>query len=213
MKLGSFGPLLGLLVALSALVGCSKGSSDVDVHILDARVKAPVPGQSISAGYFTLKNHGLEDVVLVAVSSEQAERVEMHTHKSEDGLMRMVKVDDIEVGARESLMFMEGGYHLMIFSPNEQAIESGELSLRFELHDGSTLDVVASVEQLVPHAQESGAHLSEHATSQLESAHRHIDEATESAVEKHEGSMDALHEHSSGTRTEIKEKMDALGHP
>ena len=94
----------------SALMGCSAGDGDVPanensaeqtgggtsqiandqaaakgdalggMHLIDARIHAPAPGQPMSAGYFTLMNHGSEAVTLTGLTSDTVS-VQMHTTK------------------------------------------------------------------------------------------------------------------------------------
>ena len=101
--------LLPLLIA-SALVGCSAednggaasvnsaaqtggtpsqmvndhpASQSAGMHLVDARIYAPAPGQPMSAGYFMLMNHGSEAVTLTGFISDTV-AVQMHTTKVEN---------------------------------------------------------------------------------------------------------------------------------
>lgn len=120
-----------------------------EILVSDVRVKAPVPGQTISAGYLHITNSGEKEVVLLGVSSDSAARVEMHTHTMEDGMMGMVKMDSVRVKAGETLSFVEGGHHLMIFEPDPTAIDSGSFGLSFEFNNGDIINEDGRVEHLV----------------------------------------------------------------
>lgn len=134
----------GLLVSLAFVSNVSLSQ----VAISEAVVKSPVPGQSVGAGYFSLANMGDLPRVLVAVSSESAERVEMHTHvhNHHDGTMSMVQMEQVDIPANAVLRFEPGKNHLMLFSPDKLALESGEIDLTFEFEDGETMAVTAAVE-------------------------------------------------------------------
>lgn len=116
------------------------------VTFTEVTVKKPVPGQTVGAGYFSLANSGDASRVLVAVSSDQAERVEMHTHVHHDGVMSMREMDSFEIPANAALKFEAGKNHLMLFSPNEDALESGVINLEFQFQDGEIIAATAEVE-------------------------------------------------------------------
>lgn len=137
---------------IAALVFVLPSLALADISVSGIRVKAPVPGQHISAGYMQITNSGDSAVTLVAVSSENASSVEMHTHIMENGMMGMVQLDSVEVAAAETLEFKEGGHHLMIFDPDSPAIDSGQFELIFLFSDGSRIVEAGIVEHLVPRA-------------------------------------------------------------
>jgi len=135
-----------LFMAASAL--------QAQTEIQNLRVIAPIPGQDISAAYLVLENNSSAYVELVSVESESADRVQIHTHQMNNGMMRMVQLDSLPVAPGEKAAFERGGLHLMVFSPDAQALDSGTLGMRFTFSDGTSIQADARVEQLMP---ESGA--------------------------------------------------------
>ena len=144
-------------------------SAHAETTFSDLRIKAPIPGQSVSAGYFVMKSSDGQARQLVAVSSPDAERVEMHTHTHHDGMMHMVKLDKIDLPSDTEVVFEPGGHHLMVFSPSEEAIVNGSMSFSFEFESGERVDVEAGVEEWSrPHSD----HKSEK-KSEKKSGHHH----------------------------------------
>lgn len=127
--------------------------SRADVLITDLRINAPIPGQAVSAGYFEIENTGAENISIAEISSEQASRIEMHTHTMKNGMMNMVEIDSVNIEAGNSLSFEQGGHHLMVFGPDSEAIENGVLDLVFELSNGTRIERPARVEHLVKRKQ------------------------------------------------------------
>jgi len=72
-----------------------------------------------AAGYFTLKNNGDVDRVLVEASSPGCESIMMHKSESVGGMEKMLMVDSVPVPAHQSVDFAPGGFHLMCMSPTE----------------------------------------------------------------------------------------------
>lgn len=128
-----------LLIATTAavlLAACSDASTDTasnvgaadvsapSVLISDSYIMAPLKGRDVAAGYFIAENQGAA-ISLVSASSLIA-TVEIHTHSMADGVMKMRKVDTVELPEEGSIAFEPGSFHLMMFgfSPTEGQTEA-----------------------------------------------------------------------------------------
>jgi copper(I)-binding protein len=107
--------LAALLASASACApawadGVRAGALDIE----NPWARATVPGQANGAGYLEVDNTGSAPDRLVAVRSDAAQKVEMHTMTMENGTARMREVDGgVEVPAGGKVTFAPGGYHLM----------------------------------------------------------------------------------------------------
>lgn len=88
-----------------------------NLNISDAWVRAAPPTASVMAGYLTLGNDSSEPVSVTAAASPSFERVEMHDMTHENGVMRMRKLDQIEIAAGAKAELAPGGRHLMLIQP------------------------------------------------------------------------------------------------
>jgi hypothetical protein len=79
-----------------------------------------------AAGYMTITNAGTEADRLISASSPLADRVGLHTHAMEGGVMRMRPTEAIEVPAKGEAALAPGGAHLMIFGL-KQALRAGDV--------------------------------------------------------------------------------------
>ena len=111
----------GLLTACSGEMDHSKMNYHADaaaslgsVEVSSAFIKPPFTGRTTSAAFMRLENKGA-NTRLVSASSPISPRVEIHTHLHEDGVMKMRRVDGIEISAGETVELKPGGYHLMMF--------------------------------------------------------------------------------------------------
>lgn len=83
------------------------------IKVKDAWARA-TPGLARNGGaYFTATNSGKQADRIVGVLSEMSARTEMHTHLSDNGIMRMRRVDGVDVPAGGKVTFRPGGYHIM----------------------------------------------------------------------------------------------------
>lgn len=142
-----------LLVLLSTLFAgpLVHAGSAADVQGLRATggwVRETPPGRSVAAGYVTLENAGETTAVLIGARSPVA-RVEMHSMRMVEGMMRMRPLDRLEIPAGEHASLAPGGDHLMFFDVD--AMRAGttvEFELLFE--DGSTLPLALPVRRSAP---------------------------------------------------------------
>ena len=108
--------LLVLLGTLSA--GMLVAADEHGLEVSGAYMQTTIPSRP-AAGYFTLKNNGDVDRVLVEASSPGCESTMMHKSESVGGMEKMLMVDSVPVPAHQSVDFAPGGFHLMCMSPTE----------------------------------------------------------------------------------------------
>lgn len=85
------------------------------LELTEAVIQPPFPGRDVSAGFFTLQNQGAADR-LIAARSSISDMVEIHTHLEEDGIMKMRRIEGVDVPEGANLVFKPGSYHLMMFN-------------------------------------------------------------------------------------------------
>lgn len=125
-------PRLCALLLLAGLAGCSPKRADLEAS--DVWVRAAEAGGN-TATYFTLHNSGGMPDRLTRVTAEGARAVEIHESSADErGVVRMRRVETVEVGAGASVAFAPGGYHVMLIGL-AQSLEPGEvvtLTLHFD---------------------------------------------------------------------------------
>ncbi len=131
--------LLGLLLLFGA---CTPAP---EILIENARVRALIPGQDKTVAYMDVQNRTPSAVTLVGASSEAVRAMEIHTTRMDDGMMRMRRLQQVEIPAGETVRFETGGRHLMLFGVKSL---DPELVVELEFADGSTQSV--TFEQIAP---------------------------------------------------------------
>ncbi len=120
-------------------------SSDAMAHG-KIMVKSPWARASIGkngAAYVTVVNHGKTADKLVGAAAPVAKRVELHTHKMDNGIMRMRHVKSIPLPANGSVTLKPGGHHVMMMGLTKK-LKKGEefpLTLIFEKAGKKTVSV------------------------------------------------------------------------
>ena len=91
--------------------GCVLVSMSVyaaDVEIIEPYARASMPGKPNSAAFLKIINNADKDVSIIAASSEASEHAELHTHKNEDGMLKMVQAQKLLIPAKSSIELKAG---------------------------------------------------------------------------------------------------------
>jgi copper(I)-binding protein len=121
------------LLSLSPLLLAAAPASTVQVR--DAWMRATPPGAPTAAGYLTLVNTGAQADRLLSVTSEAAERVELHGSDLQGGVMRMRMLGDgLELPAGARVELAPSGTHLMFIAPRRPLVagDTVRATLRFQ---------------------------------------------------------------------------------
>ncbi|MGO2373848.1 copper chaperone PCu(A)C [Pseudoalteromonas sp. KG3] len=142
--------ILAMGLYSSALLAHADHQHDTvnEIVVNNAQIRDFLPGSKSSAGYLTLVNHGDTAIELTKVTVESLGRVEIHEHQHVNGMMKMQKVDTLQIKAHQQLDFKPGGYHLMVFEPKEPLKIGQELKLTLYFSNGDRVFTQASVVSL-----------------------------------------------------------------
>lgn len=103
-----------LLLALIALVGCDTAPQS-GFSITEAQVRGLIPGSDKTVGYVRISNASDRVRALVGAEAAGVGAIEIHTTQEVDGLMRMRRLERIEIPAGGEIVLETGGHHLMLF--------------------------------------------------------------------------------------------------
>ncbi|MEZ5552716.1 MAG: copper chaperone PCu(A)C [Pseudomonadales bacterium] len=136
---------LGRTILTAALLAWSVSATagPNDLHFDNARIRALIPGQDKTVGYFEVRNEGRQDVELVAVNAASARAAEFHTVVRDGDIMRMRRLEQVIVPAGGTLSFVPGGNHLMLFGVTSLTEQN---PVTFTTHTGE--EVVLSFRQI-----------------------------------------------------------------
>lgn len=139
------------------LVACSSGEethtqhsahhtaeAEAGIIISNARVRPPLPGRDVAAAYFTIINSGKADQI-ISVTTPLSDRVELHTHLNEDGVMKMRRVTAVDIPANGSLEFKPGSYHVMIFGAT-MSENQDDVSLTLKFVNADPITLIANID-------------------------------------------------------------------
>jgi periplasmic copper chaperone A len=118
------GVLLGaLLLAAPALA----------VEITDAWARATAPGQSAGAAYLTITSS--KRMRLVAVKSALAGRVEIHSTQAGDGVVKMRRLESLDIPAGQAVSLAPMATHLMLMDLKTPLAAGDQVPLELVFRD------------------------------------------------------------------------------
>ena len=122
------------------------------IQIEDPWVRAVPPNANNSAIFLDLRNESEQLRKLVKVHSEVAERVELHTTKDEDGMLRKQRLDEVLIPALETQSFHPGGIHIMLIGLRSPLEVGGVIELELVYADQSkeTISIPVDERPLLP---------------------------------------------------------------
>lgn len=135
---------------IAMLVPCTlmAGSCADSLLLEEGYFRVPMPGQNMTAGFFSATNQGDMDCQLIAADMPDAGRVELHTHIQEDGLLKMREVPYVDLPAGKRVLFKKGGLHLMVMELKREIFSGEELDLELHFNDGSSTPAVWLVQDM-----------------------------------------------------------------
>lgn len=140
--------LLGLGLAFAS-VAAAPQTLTVD----QAWVRATPPNAAVAGGFLRVANAGAADEVLLAASTEAAERVEIHEMKMRGEVMEMRQLTGgLDIPAGKTVELKPGGYHLMLIKPKRPLAEGQTVTLTLRFRNAGERNVTFMVHKQMPMA-------------------------------------------------------------
>ena len=149
--------------AATLLLSAAPLAAQDGVHVENAYAMTAGPGAMSGAVFFEIVNHSTESADrLIAVSSDVAQRVELHTHLIDaNGVARMVEVEDgFAVAPGETHVLARGGDHVMLMGLTRPLADGDTFALRlvFEREGEMVVEVPVDLNRTPAAGHGQGAH-------------------------------------------------------
>jgi len=158
--------LLRLVTALVLGTGALTANADDHAHhmtsgeptVSQVWSRAMPPSAPTGAVYFVLNNPGDQPDRLISAQTPRAEKVEFHHHVHRGEVMRMERIDSIEVPAHGEVMFEPGGNHVMLFGLSQPLVAGEHFPLTLEFEKAGEVSVEVPIQEQAPESDEK-AHM------------------------------------------------------
>ncbi len=121
----------------------------------------PSLSQAAGVAYITIRNAGSDDALTRVEATTVTTQAELHTHeKSEDDVMRMRKLDKLDIAAKSTVSMQPGGEHIMLIGLEKPLLdgESFALTCYFKHHAPITTQVKIDKARLLAHIKSRNTH-------------------------------------------------------
>lgn len=117
------------------------------LDVTNAIVPEAPPTAKVLTAYMQLHNTSDKEQTVVAISSPQFERIEMHKTEIIDDIASMKPIELIRIPAQGMAELKSGGMHLMMYQPDARYTDGDCVELILKLGSGETQSVRATVEK------------------------------------------------------------------
>lgn len=101
----------------------------------------------MSSAYLKISNSGDKEITLVDVKSSITEKIEIHNHIMQDGMMKMVKLDGLKILPGQSVELKPHSYHLMLFGLQKPLEENTKETFTLIFDNGEKKTLVLPVKK------------------------------------------------------------------
>ena len=130
--------------ALLLMAMASVSHAQVVAHDAWSRITAP----SVPTGvvFVQLHNTGTQQDALIGASTNVAQKVELHNHIHDNGVMRMRQVKHIDIQAGKQVTLQPGGLHIMLMGLKQplKRNQTFELTLQYQSGHQQTITVTVN---------------------------------------------------------------------
>ncbi len=134
------------LITLGAVAALAR-AAEPEIGLSNAWVRPTLGAGRTTAAYVTIANNGTAADRLTAADTPGAGSVEIHTAGMKDGVMRMRRLEGLDIPAGDTVTMAPGGYHIMIIDV-EDPVQAGSvvpLTLTFEGAGSVSVDAVVTM--------------------------------------------------------------------
>lgn len=140
------------LLTLTLTLGPAAMAAAHDYNLGDLNIDHPMSFETAEtartgAGYLTIENTGDSADRLIEVRAD-IPRIEIHTIEEDDGVVRMVQMEQgVEIPAGETVMLEPGGLHVMFMGLEGPLVAGAEFPATLVFEKAGELEVVFKIEE------------------------------------------------------------------
>jgi copper(I)-binding protein len=116
-----------------------------NVDVFDAWARASTGLSRSGAAFVTIFNGSSKPDRLLSVRSDTSDKAEIHTHTMDGSIMKMRRVDSVELSAGATVRFEPGGYHVMLLDLHRPLKEGESIALTLDFEKAGQIEVSVPV--------------------------------------------------------------------
>ncbi|MFD0988179.1 copper chaperone PCu(A)C [Methyloligella solikamskensis] len=156
------GALVALTLVAASAVAQAHDHKAGEIKIVQPWSRATPGGAEVGAGYLTIENTGKEADRLTGGSTPIAEMLEVHSMTMEGNMMKMRKLDGLDIPAGGSVALKPGGNHIMLMGLKQPIEEGKPFTATLTFEKAGDVEVEFTVEPIGAKAPSSGQDHGDH---------------------------------------------------
>jgi copper(I)-binding protein len=135
------------ILSIALLLSVISNTFAANIEIDQPWVRAAPSNAPVLGVFMTIKNNSASTIKLLEAKSDGYQRVELHRTKKEDGMMKMIKQDYMQVDAKASLQLKPGSWHIMLIDPDKVPAVGESVDLELVFDNGDIVKTSAKVKK------------------------------------------------------------------
>ncbi len=116
------------------------------LSLQQAWARASIGQAKAGAAYLTIVNTGGETDRLLAVATPAAKMAQLHTNLMKDGIMKMRRIEVLEIAPGEPVVLQPGGLHVMLMGLKSRLMEGESFPLLLTFEKAGKVEVPVQIE-------------------------------------------------------------------
>ena len=130
--------IIFITLFLSLINGVNASNS---ISIENAWSPEAPPVVKVMAGYMIINNHSNQNIKIKSAQSDLFQRVEIHLTKMKNGMMSMIKQENLNIKAKSHIQLKSGGLHMMLMGKLKPIVKGSIIPVTLTFDNGENVKV------------------------------------------------------------------------
>ena len=135
----SLSKLIIFITLFLSLINTVNASNSISIE--NAWSPEAPPVAKVMAGYMKINNHSNQSIKIKSAKSNLFQQVEIHLTKMKNGMMTMVKQENLSIKAKSHIELKSGGLHMMLMGKLEQIAKGSTIPVTLTFDNGEEIEV------------------------------------------------------------------------
>ncbi len=122
-------------------------NQETSLVIEDAWIAEAPPVSKVMVAYMTFKNTGAEAIKIIHAESDLYSSIEFHETIHDNGMVRMIRHDNLNIPANNKLELKRGGHHLMLFNPGKRLTTGNTVNIKLTTNNHKIITITVPVKK------------------------------------------------------------------
>ena len=132
-------------ILITSLILISSAHAESSIKIENTWSPEAPPVVKVMAGYMKIHNLSNKDIKIKSATSKLFNKVEIHLTEMKNGMMRMIKQEDLNIEAKGHIELKPGGLHMMLMGKLSPIKKGSVIPVTLTFDNGETINIKLKV--------------------------------------------------------------------